>query len=940
MSDTTTAVLPRWEDNRDRARRFVAKWEGEKRERAEKDSFWNDLLDVFGVDRRQVARFEAVARRYSTGRTGFIDLFWPGRLLAEHKTAGKSLDDALAQALDYLPGMDPDDVPGVVVACDFREFVVHDLDTGTQERFPLASLPERLEQFGLLEGRERRRYDSDEDVNLAATGLLAAFHDVLAANGYPDHERRALLTRVLFCLFADDAGVWPLGLFEDFLRLHTRPDGSDLGPQLAWLFQVLDTPPDRRGTLPEEMRDFTYVNGGIFAERLSISQCDPAMRNALIACSRFKWTSISPAIFGSMFQNVMTDMERRNLGAHYTTERNIMRTIGPLFLDGLEADFARADSRPKLRAFRDRLAGLTFFDPACGCGNFLLIAYREIRRLETECLLRLQDLETREKGRGRGDARGQLSMDVSIDSKVGVGQFFGIEIEEFPCRIAETAMHLADHLANQQLSSALGSYYARFPIKDTAVIRNTSALRLDWNDVLPANACDYLLGNPPFVGMAWMNPVQQAERNDAFAALSVPGSRTGRLDYVAAWYAKALTYLHGSDRARAAFVSTNSITQGEQARTLGPLLLASGFRIDFAHRTFSWTSEARGAAHVHVVVVGFSRGGPGGARRMFDYPDIKAEPVERAAKNINIYLADAPDVVPGKRDRPLLPGLPPASKGSQPTDGGHLIVGPDDHDRVAADPVAAKYLRPYRQAREMIRDLPRWCLWLDGAPPGDLLASSELRFRLAGVRAARLNSPTASVRQQAATPSLFTQRRQPTGTYLAMPEVSSGARRYIPALLYGNDVIAGNKLICWPNADLWLFGTLQSRAFTLWVATVAGRLKSDFSIAPDLTYCTFPFPEPQGPGRSRIEAAAQEVLDARQRHTGASLAVLYSPLAMPEDLVDAHRALDRAVERQLAPRRRLASEGDLLTVLFDRYQELTAAEQVVPAVGRTRRRAR
>jgi hypothetical protein len=609
-----------------------------------------------------------------------------------------------------------------------------------------------------------------------------------------------------------------------------------------------------------------------------------------------------------------------------------------LFLDGLEADLAKLDSRPQLRAFRDRLAGLTFFDPACGCGNFLLIAYREIRRLETECLVRLRDLESREQGRGRGSAQGQLSMDVSIDSKVGVGQFYGIEIEEFPCRIAETAMHLADHLANRQLSSALGAYYARFPIKDTAAIRNTSALRTDWDDVLPASRCDYLLGNPPFVGMAWMTAVQQAERNDAFNGLSIRGSRTGRLDYVAAWYAKALDYLRDNEHARGAFVSTNSITQGEQARTLGPLLLANGFEIDFAHRTFSWTSEAKGVAHVHVVIVGFSRAAGSGRKRLFDYPDIKGEPVETSAKNINIYLADAPDIVPGKRDRPLLPGLPLASKGSQPTDGGHLIVGPDDHDRVAADPVAAKYLRPYRQSKEMLHSLPRWCLWLEGAPPGELLASSELRFRLAGVRAARLDSPTASVQEQASTPSLFTQRRQPSGAYLAMPEVSSGIRRYIPAVLYGNNVIAGNKLICWPDADMWLFGALQSRAFTVWVATVAGKLKSDYSIAPDLAYCTFPFPDPQGPGRIKIETAAQGVLDARAGHPQASLAELYHPLAMPDDVVDAHRALDRAVEQQLAPRRRLASDGDLLTVLFDRYQELTSAEQLIPTAQRTARR--
>lgn len=887
---------------------------------------------MFGVERRQVARFESVARRYSTGRHGFIDLFWPGRLLVEHKTTGSDLDEALTQALDYLPGMEDEDVPAVVIACDFREFLVYFLDTQERERFPLAALVDRLELFGLLEGRDRRRYDSDEDVNLAATALLARFHDALEAAGYPDHQRRVLLTRVLFCLFADDAGVWPLGLFEDFLRLRTRRDGSDLGPQLAWLFQVLNTPTGQRAaTLPEDVRDFTYVNGGIFAEQLSISQHDAEMRTALLACAAFKWSKIRPAIFGSMFQNVMTAVERRNLGAHYTTEANILRTIQPLFLDELERDLARADSAPKLRAFRDRLAELTFFDPACGCGNFLVIAYRELRRLETECLRRLRDLETRARNRRRVGA-GQLSVDVAIDSKVRVGQFHGIEIEEFPCRIAETAMHLTDHLANQALSAALGAYYARFPITDTAAIHHANAIDLDWADVLPPEDCDYLLGNPPFVGMAWMSPEQQQDRNAAFAALHVRGNRTGRLDYVAAWYAKAITYLRENTHTRVAYVSTNSLVQGDQARALGPLLTAAGLHIDFAHRTFAWTSEARGKANVHVVILGLSGQPAAGSRRLFDYPDLKGEPVETPAKNINIYLADAADIVPPKRDHPLLPGLPHASKGSQPTDGGHLIVSAEQYDTVAADPIAAKYLRPYRQSKELLHDVPRWCLWLVGAQPGDLRASPQLRARLAAVQQARLTSPTTGVRALAATPSLFTQIRQPSKLYLAMPEVSSGTRRYIPAVLLDADVIAGNKLICWPGADLWLFGVLQSRAYTQWTGTVAGRLKSDYSMAPDLAYCTFPLPDPTGPGRSSIEAAAQAVLDARALYPEASLADLYDPLGMPAELTAAHRNLDRVFDGQIAGRRRITTDGDRLTALFTRYQKLVEEAPAASAI--------
>ncbi|MCM3849567.1 hypothetical protein ND486_25560 [Pseudonocardia sp. DR1-2] len=929
---STPAVPPRYEENRAHARRFAEAWAGERRERAEKDTFWNEFLAVFGVERRQVARFEPVAQRYSTGRHGFIDVFWPGRLLVEHKAAGKDLDQAMEQAKDYLPGMAAEDVPPVLVACDFSEFVVHDLDTGTDERFPLSELPNKLEVFGLLDGRDRRRYDSDEDVNLAATELLAGFHDALREMGYPDHHRRVLLTRVLFCLFADDAGVWPMGLFEDFLRLRTRPDGSDLGPQLAQLFQVLDTAPAQRSPhLPDELRDFTYINGGLFEETLRISDCDAAMRDALLRCSRFNWSVISPAIFGSMFQHVMAPAERRVLGAHYTSEVNILRTIRPLFLDGLEQELDRADSVPKLRAFRDRLAELTFFDPACGCGNFLVIAYREIRRLETQCLIKLRETEARIAANRGGGARrgrsaagaGQLAVDVTLESKVGVGQFYGIEVEEFPCRIAETAMHLTDHLANRDLSSALGIYYARFPIGDTAVIHHGNAVSTDWEDVIPAADCSYVLGNPPFVGMAWMSASQQQDRTSAFAALRYPGTRTGRLDYVAAWYAKAVTYLDASPSPQVAFVSTNSITQGEQARTLGPLMRAHGIHIDFAHRTFDWTSEARGAAHVHVVIIGFSAGQRGECR-LFDYPDIKGEPIEHKAKTINIYLADAPEIVPPKRDRPLIAALPEASKGSQPTDGGNLIVGPEDHAEILADPIAAKYLRPYRQSREMLHGKDRWCLWLTEATPADLRGSTVLKTRLQGVRDARLKSPTASVRDRADTPSLFTQVRQPVGDYVAMPEASSGNRRYIPAMLYGPDTIAGNKLICWPGADLWLFGVLSSRCYTLWVGTVAGKIKSDYSMAPDLAWCTFPTPDPDGPSRSKITKAARGVLDARADHPGATLAELYDPIAMPPSLVRAHRDLDRAVENGVAAGRRFATDGDRLSALFQRYQDMTA----------------
>jgi len=734
-------------------------------------------------------------------------------------------------------------------------------------------------------------------------------------------------------LFADDSQVWEPGLFYDWLMLHTSVDGSDLGPALIHLFQVLDTPKDRRSrNLDDDLQRFEYINGSLFAESIRIPDCTRGMRNRLLKACRFDWSAISPAIFGSLFQNVMDDEERRDLGAHYTTEQNILRTINPLFMDSLRADLEACTSLPALQRLHDRLASLTFFDPACGCGNFLVIAYREVRRLELELLRRI-----RERQRNVG----QLGIDVGIESKVRVGQFYGIEIEEFPARIAETAMYLIDHLENLALSAKFGQYYARFPITDTAHVHNANALRLDWSDVLPAEECSYLFGNPPFHGMAWMNAEQQEDNRRVFTQATVTVSRSGRLDYVACWYAKALDYLKNRGT-KAAFVSTNSITQGEQARSLGPALRDAGYQVDFAHRTFKWTSEARGRAQVSVVIIGFSHGRTPQRKTLFDYPTATAsEPVVTTPQRVNWYLAEGPDVFPDKRYAPLLDGLPVGTKGSQPTDGGHLIVGPEQLADVKADPIAAKYLRRFMQATEFLYDEPRWCLWLVDVDPRDLATSVVLRTRLAAVREVRLRSATASVREQAATPALFTQVRQPSAAYLALPEVSSENRKYLPAAFLDADVIAGNKLITFPGADLWLFGLLQSSMWMAWVGTVAGRLESRISIAPGLAYYAFPFPDRSDRTDAAVERAAQGVLDAREAHDGTSLAVLYDPLAMPAELVRAHQALDRAVDAAYG-RARYIGDAARLHALFERYARLTTAD-MLPGVGPTvarRRRTR
>jgi hypothetical protein len=495
-------------------------------------------------------------------------------------------------------------------------------------------------------------------------------------------------------------------------------------------------------------------------------------------------------------------------------------------------------------------------------------------------------------------------------------------------------------LENLALSAEFGQYYARFPITDTAHITHDNALRVDWADVLPPEECTYLFGNPPFHGMAWMNAEQQEDNRRVFAEGAVRVSRSGRLDYVACWYAKALDYLAGRGT-KAAFVSTNSITQGEQARSLGPALWDAGFQIDFAHRTFKWTSEARGRAQVSVVIIGFSHGRTPSRKTLFDYPYASAsEPVVTTPQRINWYLADGPDVFPAKRYAPLLGGLPIGTKGSQPTDGGHLIVGPDEVAEVEADALAAKYLRRFMQATEFLYDEPRWCLWLVDADPRDLAASPVLRARLTAVRDGRLRSATASVRQQADTPALFTQVRQPGTRYLALPEVSSENRRYVPAAFLEPEVIAGNKLITFPGADLWLFGLLQSSMWMAWVGTVSGRLESRISIAPGLAYYAFPFPDRNERADVAIERAAQGVLDARAVHGDAMLAVLYDPLSMPADLVRAHHALDRAVDAAYG-RARYLGDAARLHALFERYALLTRADMlpgVAPTAPAARRR--
>jgi len=903
---------PSWNEIRSNATAFAQKWAEETDENAGAQLFWRDFLAIFGVDVRRVGTFEARATRTSTSGRGRIDLLWPGTLAVEHKSAGMDLARAEAQAIDYLDSLEGERFPGVVLASDFAHIRIRDLGgDNIPFTFELKDLVKEIDRFGFIAGYKRRDFSTaqEEQANIKAARLMGRLYEQLSKNGYEGHDASVFLTRLLFLLFGDDTGMWEKGLFSEYLETRTQPDGSDTGGQIAVLFQTLDRRA-RPDALDELLRRFPYVNGGLFHDSIDIPAFDREMRDELIACADFDWGSISPAIFGSMFQAVKSKEARRELGEHYTTETNILKVIKPLFLDDLQEQFdAARDSKIKLGKLRAKLGTLRYMDPACGCGNFLVVAYRELRALELDILRRLRDLSPDEQ---------QLSLDPTLGLQVSLDQFFGIELEEWPARIAETAMFLVDHQANLALAEEFGEAPDRLPIDTSASIEIDNAVQTRWGDVLPAGDNVFIFGNPPFVGMSRMTSEQQADNRAAFTLIDSEGLRTGRFDYVACWYAKAMNYMQGT-RARAAFVSTNSISQGEQARALEPLLVRHGFAIDFAHRTFKWTSEAPSAAVVHVIVIGFSEGGQAKIKRLFDYPTLTGQPIEVTAKRINAYLVDYDGPVPDKRRSPLLASLPNASKGSQPTDDGFLTVEVKDYQEVMADPLAAKYVRPYRQSTEMLYELDRWCLWLVDAAPGDIMSSPVLQTRLKGVAASRVKSTTASVVTKAKTPALFTQIRQPLGRYFALPEVSTENRDYIPGRFYDTEVIAGNKLICIPDPPMWVVAFLQSAAFSIWAKTFAGRMKSDPSLSASTVYFTFPFVDPDR-DKAKLEAAMQAILDARTLFPTESLATLYDRSAMPQELREAHQRLDVIIDRLYGLR--LPTQGQRLTAMLNLYNDL------------------
>lgn len=893
-----------WNEIKDRALNFSNEWADETKERAEKDSFWNDFFNVFGISRRRVATFEEPVKKLS-GNQGFIDLFWKGTLLVEHKSKGKNLDKAYEQATDYFPGLKEHELPKYILVSDFDKIKLFDLDERTEHEFHVSELYKNVKLFGFIAGYQKRTFKEEDPVNIKAAELMGKFHDQLEEFGYEGHHLEVYLVRLLFVLFADDTSIFEKDTFKEFLELKTNQDGSDLGALMAQFFQILNTPKEKRlKNLDEHLNGFPYVNGKLFEEILPIAAFNSKMRSILLEASGLDWGKISPAIFGSLFQSVMNPEERRNLGAHYTSEKNIFKLIKPLFLDELRSEFEKVKSNSKkLKEFHHKLSTLKFLDPACGSGNFLIITYRELRLLEIDILRAIFK-------------SGEQVLDVSAILWLDVDQFYGIEYDEFASKIAEVAMWLIDHQMNMRVSEEFGQYFARLPLKKAAKIVHGNSLQINWEEVVSKNELSYIIGNPPFLGKKEQSVEQKIDMKLVFSG--VKGA--GVLDYVSAWHLKASRYIENTN-INIAFVSTNSIAQGEQVSVLwNELFNKYKIKIHFAHRTFNWTNEAKGKAAVHVIIIGFGNKDIKN-KAIYEYLDIKGEPHKKNVKNINPYLIEGKDLFITNRRKPLC-DVQEISYGSFALDDGNYTISLEEYNEIInLSPKTKQFLRPFIGGRELLRSIKRYCVWLLDADPTEIRKDKIILDKINKVKVWRENSNRPNTKKMASTPTIFAEIRQPNSNYLAFPTVSSENRNYIPIAYLKPETIASNQLYTIPNATKYDFGILTSSMHMTWMRYVAGRLKSDYRYSSSVVYNNYPWANNvTSKNKKNVEDKAQKVLDIREEFPRSSLSDLYHPLTMPPKLAKAHQSLDKAVDLCYRPQV-FPNESSRIEYLFELYNQ-------------------
>ena len=899
-----------WDEIQSSATAFSKRWKDN--EEAQAQSFLTDFLRVFGIDDPEdIGDFEYKVPLIS-GRTGYIDYVWKSKIAIEMKSRGKNLDEAYHQLQTYMQSLPPEDIPDLWLVSDFENMRLYRRSANQITNFKTKDLRKHIRLFADIAGYETERVSEDKiQVNVKAAEKMAKLHNGLKSFGYEGHNLGVYLVRLLFCMFADDTGIFTKDSFYNYIE-QSKEDGSDLSFRIFNLFDILNTDATTRAKRPhlaETYNLFRYINGALFKNPLPPADFDSKMRGILLDCINFDWAQISPAIFGAMFQGVMDEKQRREMGAHYTSEENIIKLINPLFMDELWAEFDRVKTNEKaLDNFHNKLATLKFLDPACGCGNFLIITYRELRALELE-ILQMKN------------ATNQLILDISELLKVNVEQFYGIEYENFPCQIAQVGMWLIDHQMNLRVSDEFGIYHARLPLTQSATIVHGNALRMDWADIVPRNELSYILGNPPFLGYSNQNAEQKADMLSVYLDNKAkPFKTAGKIDYVAAWYYKAAQYMQYT-QIRTAFVSTNSITQGEQVSAVWkPLFDIFGIHIDFAYRTFKWANEAKGKAAVHCVIVGFS------AKRGVDKVIYDGDN-KTVAKNISPYLIDAPSIFLESRNKPISES-PALVYGNKPTDGGFLFLSVDEYvDFIEKEPLSQKYIKRIYGATEFINNVNRYCIWLVGANPADLRKMPLVMERVEGVRQFRLASTKKATQNSADTPTLFQEIRHNDSDYIIIPRHSSENRRYIPFGFVSSDIIVNDAVFMIPNATLYHFGILTSNVHMAWIRAVCGRLKSDYRYSKDIVYNNFPWPNANEKQQSDIEKLAQTILDARANYPTSSLADLYDPLTMPPDLLKAHRALDFAVMKLYGfPVKKDFTEANCVAALMGKYQNIVIGE--------------
>ena len=904
------------------ATEFAERWKGRGYERGESQPFWIDLLsNVFGID-TPTNGFITFEDHRMVDASNFIDGRIPStKVLIEQKSLGKdlragirqsdgSLLNPFQQARRYVVSLPVSEHPRWIVTCNFSEFLVYDMEqpNGEPQQILLENLGKEYYRLQFLVDAKSEHLSKEMEVSIKAGDIVGQIYEALLKQ-YDDNSPEALrwlnilCVRLVFCLYAEDAGIFTRDQFHDFLVIY---EAKDMRRALRDLFEVLNTPQEKRSKyLQAELAAFPYTNGGLFEEQIEIPQFTEELKQTLLknASLDFDWSEISPTIFGAVFESTLNPETRRSGGMHYTSIENIHKVIDPLFLNDLRKELdeileekVEKQRQKKLVAYQDKLASLTFLDPACGSGNFLTETYLSLRRLENEAI--------------RERYHGQTMLGAFVNPiKVSIQQFYGIEINDFAVTVATTALWISEAQMLNETERIIHQDIDFLPLKSYTNITEGNALRIDWETVVPKDHLNYIMGNPPFVGNNYMNDSQRADLAPFF-----PKNKT--LDYVCCWYMKAAAYIDGT-QISCALVSTNSITQGEQVPLLWKELFNSyGIHIDFAHRTFRWDSEASLKAHVHCVIVGFSSALNNRVKVIYD----NGKTIETG--NINAYLSAASDVFIDSRSKPLC-DVPIMRKVNQPTDGGNLLINQNDYEEfVSQEPEAKKYIRRLIGAKEFLNNIPRYCLWLVKISPAELRKMPLVMKRIEAVREMRLASNDAGTRKLAETPHLFRETVNPESS-VVVPRVSSERRRYVPMGFIGKDIIVTDAILLIPDAKLYHFGILESNVHMAWMRAVCGRLKSDYRYSKDVVYNNFPWPNPSEEQKAKIEQTAQAILDARALYPDSSLADLYDELTMPVELRKAHQDNDRAVMQAYGFNVKTMTESQCVAELFKLYQKLT-----------------